>query len=101
VSAAQGDEHMLVTLLKQIGENRISSISDLSRQLGISEAFLNQLIAELVQREYLEALITSPNCRCRGGSCSQMGCTFKSGGINAYEITGRGRSLLRAAEDTS
>jgi len=91
---------MLVTLLKQIGENRISSFSALSRQLGISEAFLNQLIAELVQRGYLEAVTSSPHCRCRGSSCSQMGCTFKPGGVNAYGITGKGQVLLGSTDDT-
>lgn len=84
---------MLIQLLKHIHENDILSFSDLLQKLEIKEAFLNQLIFELVKNDYLEK-VDSSNSQCNNKSCTKSSCLLKTNPLKAFKITGKGRDLL-------
>lgn len=86
---------MLITLLKEIHKNKISSFTDLCEQLEINEKFLKHLVFELVKNNYLEKLNSSnTQCHCNSKTCSKSMCDIKINSLNSYGLTEKGVKLL-------
>jgi hypothetical protein len=64
---------MLEQLVKQIQQGGIYSVAALARQFDVSEALVEQMLAELARLGYLRTLDTCGNAACTG--CPQSaGC---------------------------
>lgn len=84
---------MLKNVLKEIYNSRIFSISLIAKNLNISEALVEDAVAQLLRMEYIVEDMGSPTCETK---CS--GCTMKSFcntvPIKTFSITDKGEKLL-------
>lgn len=70
---AGGDQGIISALLERLREGGFRTPADLARQLGVSEALVGAIIADLERRGYLRAVTASCTAGCSGcplrGSC--------------------------------
>ncbi len=61
-----GDQGIVGALLERLKVGGFQTPADLARQLGISEALVGAIIADLERRGYLRAIATSCGAGCSG-----------------------------------
>ena len=86
---AGGDRGIISALLECLTESGFRTTADLARQLGVSEALVAAIIADLERRGYLRTVTAS----CAAYSCS--GCPLRESCL----LGGVGRGWMLASPD--
>jgi hypothetical protein len=94
-----GDQGIVAALLEHLEAGAFRTPTDLARQLGISEALVGAIIADLERRGYLQAVATgcSPGC---SGCPLRASCVL--GGLGrGWVLTPRGRRAASARRNST
>ncbi|MGA9351239.1 MAG: FeoC-like transcriptional regulator [Anaerolineae bacterium] len=80
---------MLEELLRRIAEGGTYNLSELARELGVSEELLRQMIEDLVQRGYLRPV--AGDCQGRCAACPLAETCAIGGPTRVWALTEKGR----------
>ncbi len=84
---------MLMDLLREIGQSKAFSKSQLSKKLNISETMVEDLLGQLIRMGYLTEDLGSPSCETYCGRCPYAkSCNINP--VKVYNISEKGKSLL-------
>jgi Mn-dependent DtxR family transcriptional regulator len=84
---------MLEELLRRLAQGGTRSLSELARELGVSDELLGQMIEDLARRGYLRSLAGSCDDRC---ACCPLAGTCTVGGLKQiWTLTEKGNRAAK------
>ena len=83
---------LLKEVLKSMDETGTLVKNKMSKDLNISEDFLDDLIEQLIRMGYLTEDLGSPTCETKCKSCPLASCNTTP--VKRYQISEKGRDLL-------
>jgi hypothetical protein len=84
---------MLDRLLQTVAQGGAHSYADLTRILGVSEEFLQQMIEDLVRMGYLRAI--GEGCRAKCEDCPLAGVCAVGGWGQIWSLTEKGSEFAQ------
>jgi hypothetical protein len=88
---------MLVKLLNLLAVGGVFPVSVLARDLGVSEALLQEMISDLVRLGYLRSLIAA--CQSGCAACSLANSCAMGGVARVWALTQKGIRLIGGGND--
>ena len=85
---------MLKEVLKEIKDAKVYSKQQISKNLGVSENVLEDMIRTLVRMEYLNEDLGSPTCETKCSGCSISSCNTNP--IKMLSITKKGEDKINS-----
>lgn len=80
---------MLEELLRRLAEGGTHSLSELARELGVSERLLRQMIEDLARRGYLRLVADGCETHCAGCPLAETCADFGEASVSSAEPLSR------------
>ena len=88
---------MLVDLLNLLAAGGVRPISELARDLGVSEELTQLMVIDLVQRGYLRSL--DADCRSHCAACPLTNACARGGMVRTWALTQKGARLIGGSNE--
>lgn len=84
---------MLKDVLKEISNSRVLDLSDIAKNLSITESLVEELIDQLERMGYIKEDMGSYSCESKCSSCKVSNCNTTP--LKTLSITNKGEKLLK------